>query len=46
MNHLPLVIDPNDGRPAYRKIADGIKELIVRGEMTEGMAPPSVGQIA
>ena len=43
----PLItVDPNDRRPAYRQIADSIKELIARGELTEGMALPSVRQVA
>jgi GntR family transcriptional regulator len=41
-----LTVDPNDRRPAYQQIAVGVKELIARGELTEGMALPSVRQIA
>jgi GntR family transcriptional regulator len=41
-----LTVDPNDRRPVYQQIADGIKALIARGELTEGMALPSVRQIA
>src|ERR1700727_118255 len=45
MNIL-LTIDPNDGRPMYRQIADGIKNLIASGELPEGQALPSVRQLA
>ena len=41
-----LAVDPNDKRPAYEQIAIGVKELIARGELTEGMALPSVRQMA
>jgi DNA-binding transcriptional regulator YhcF (GntR family) len=36
-----LTVDPNDRRPVYQQIADGIKELIARGQLAEGMALPS-----
>jgi GntR family transcriptional regulator len=41
-----LSIDPNDGRPMYRQVADGIKNLIASGELPEGQALPSVRQLA
>ena len=46
MNAGFLTVDPNDRRPAYQQIAVGVKELIARGELTEGMALPSVRQMA
>jgi GntR family transcriptional regulator len=41
-----LQIDPSDGRPMYRQIADGIKNLIASGQLPEGQALPSVRQLA
>jgi GntR family transcriptional regulator len=43
---MQLTIDPNDGRPMYRQIADGIKNLIASGKLAEGQALPSVRQMA
>lgn len=41
-----ITIDENDNRPIYRQIADGIRLLIVRGELKEKDALPSVRQLA
>jgi GntR family transcriptional regulator len=41
-----LTLHENDKRPIYRQIADGIKDLIARGELREGMTLPSVRQVA
>jgi GntR family transcriptional regulator len=41
-----ITIDEADHRPVYRQIADEIKTLIARGELTEGVALPPVRQIA
>src|SRR5947207_14869658 len=41
-----LTIDTNDSRPIYQQVADGIKELIARGELAEGASLPSVRQLA
>lgn len=41
-----LTIDTNDARPIYQQVADGIKELIARGELAEGTALPPVRQLA
>jgi GntR family transcriptional regulator len=41
-----ITVDPSERRPVYQQIADGIKAMIARGELTEGMALPSVRQIA
>jgi GntR family transcriptional regulator len=41
-----LTIDANDKRPLYRQIVDGIKALIAGGALREGMALPSVRQVA
>ena len=41
-----ITIDERDSRPVYRQVADGIKELIARGALGEGMALPSVRQLA
>ena len=41
-----LTVDTNDRRPVYQQIADGIKALIARGQLAEGMALPSVRQVA
>lgn len=41
-----LTVDPEDERPIYRQLADGIKALIARGALREGMTLPSVRQVA
>jgi DNA-binding transcriptional regulator YhcF (GntR family) len=43
---MPITIDANDRRAIYQQVADEIKALIVRGELTEGRALPSVRQLA
>ena len=41
-----LSINTADPRPIYQQVADGIKELIARGELAEGASLPSVRQLA
>jgi GntR family transcriptional regulator len=41
-----LTIDTNDPRPIYQQVADGIKELIARGKLEEGVSLPPVRQLA
>jgi GntR family transcriptional regulator len=41
-----LTLQDNDKRPIYQQIADGIKALIARGHLSEGMTLPSVRQVA
>ncbi len=41
-----LTLHENDKRPIYQQITDGIKDLIARGELREGMTLPSVRQVA
>jgi GntR family transcriptional regulator len=41
-----LTIDTNDARSIYQQVADGIKELIARGDLKEGTALPPVRQLA
>ena len=41
-----LNLDANDKRPIYQQIADGIKALIARGDLREGMVLPSVRQVS
>lgn len=41
-----LTIDTSDARAIYQQVADGIKELIARGELKEGTALPPVRQLA
>jgi DNA-binding transcriptional regulator YhcF (GntR family) len=43
---ISISIDPDDRRPIYRQIAEGIKDLIARGELAEGAPLPSVRQLA
>jgi len=43
---MVLTLDARDRRPIYQQIADGIKALIARGELREGMALPSVRRVA
>jgi GntR family transcriptional regulator len=41
-----ITIDEQDGRPMYRQVVDGIKELIARGELGQGSGLPPVRQVA
>lgn len=41
-----ITIDERDGRPMYRQVVDGIKELIARGELAAGSGLPPVRQVA
>ena len=41
-----ITIDERDGRPLYRQVVDGIKELIARGELAAGSSLPPVRQVA
>lgn len=41
-----LTLHETDKRPIYQQIADGIKALIARGNLREGMTLPSVRQVA
>jgi len=41
-----LAINTTDPRPIYQQVADGIKELIARGELEEGASLPPVRQLA
>jgi DNA-binding transcriptional regulator YhcF (GntR family) len=41
-----LTVDANDKNPLYRQIVDGVKALMARGELREGMTLPSVRQVA
>src|SRR5262252_4888002 len=41
-----LTIDPQDRRPIYQQVAEGIQGLIARGELREGASLPPVRQLA
>ena len=41
-----LTINTGDPRPIYQQVADGIKELIARGGLAEGVVLPPVRQLA
>ncbi|MGA3136947.1 MAG: GntR family transcriptional regulator [Terracidiphilus sp.] len=41
-----LTIQANDKRPVYQQIVDGVKALIARGNLRDGMTLPSVRQVA
>lgn len=41
-----LRVDANDKNPIYQQVVDGIKALIARGNLREGMTLPSVRQVA
>jgi GntR family transcriptional regulator len=43
---MRLIIDTRDPRSIYQQVADGIKELIARGELKEGAVLPPVRQMA
>lgn len=41
-----LTVDASDKRPLYQQVVDGVKALIARGDLRQGMALPSVRQVA
>ncbi|HKV41258.1 MAG TPA: GntR family transcriptional regulator [Blastocatellia bacterium] len=41
-----LTIDTESRRPIYEQLADGLKELIARGELRPGVTLPPVRQLA
>jgi GntR family transcriptional regulator len=41
-----IVISATDPRPIYQQVADGIRQLIARGDLVEGTPLPPVRQIA
>jgi GntR family transcriptional regulator len=41
-----LTVDVDDKRPLYQQVIDGVKALIARGDLREGMALPPVRQVA
>jgi len=41
-----LTIDPQDRRPIYQQVAEGIQALIARGDLREGASLPPVRQLA
>lgn len=41
-----LTLHANDKRPVYQQIVDGVKTLIARGELRQGVTLPSVRQVA
>src|SRR5215472_18792743 len=41
-----LTIDPGSRKPIYEQLADGLKALIARGELREGVTLPPVRQLA
>jgi GntR family transcriptional regulator len=43
---MQLTIDTRDPRSIYQQVADGIKELIARGDIQEGAVLPPVRQLA
>ena len=43
---MNITVSASDRRPIYQQVADEIKALIVRGELAEGAALPSVRQLA
>ena len=43
---MVIIIDQNDNRPIYQQIADEIRILIARGELTENTQLPAVRQLA
>jgi GntR family transcriptional regulator len=45
-NLMLIIIDQNDSRPIYQQIADEIRFLIARGELTEDAPLPAVRQLA
>ena len=46
MHTLHLTIDMASRRPIYEQLADGLKGLIARGELREGVTLPPVRQLA
>lgn len=46
LNMQLLTIDTASRKPIYEQLADGLKALIARGELQEGVALPPVRQLA
>ena len=46
LNTQFLTIDTESRKPIYEQVADGLKELIARGELKEGVTLPPVRQLA
>jgi GntR family transcriptional regulator len=46
LNTQFLTIDTASHKPIYEQLADGLKALIARGELREGVALPPVRQLA
>lgn len=46
MHTLQITIDMTSRRPIYEQLADGLKALIARGELREGVTLPPVRQLA
>jgi len=46
LNTQFLTIDTGSRKPIYEQLADGLKALIARGELREGVALPPVRQLA
>ena len=41
-----ITIRPDDPRPIYQQVVDGIKEVIARGDLQEGTSLPPLRQLA
>lgn len=41
-----IVVDENDRRPIYQQVAEGIRALIAKGDLKEGVQLPPVRQLA
>jgi len=46
LNSQFLTIDTESRKPIYEQLADGLKEMIARGELKEGVTLPPVRQLA
>jgi len=46
LNTQFLTIDTGSRKPIYEQLADGLKSLIARGELREGVSLPPVRQLA
>ena len=43
---MHILVDPDDRKPIYQQVVEGIRDLIARGALAEGSVLPPVRQLA